>query len=70
MKIKDLASVLYSTTGNIQWAVLWDSTDCKDVVDDCSVDYIVKNYGESEITHIEAEGGKLVITTPRAWRSI
>lgn len=70
MKIKDLKSILYSTTGNIQWAVLWDSTICEDVEDGCSIDYLVANYGESEITHIQAYENKLVITTPRAWKSI
>ena len=62
MKIKDLKSVLYSTTGSIQFAILYDSESNKDIVQGSSVDYIVHNYGDKELRHIQAFENQLILT--------
>lgn len=62
IKLKDLKDVLYSTTGNIQRAVVWDMTNNKDIMDGCSIDYAVKEYGEYPLRHIEATDNKIVLS--------
>ena len=62
MKIKDLKSVLYSSTGSIQFAVLYDSELNKDIVQGSSIDYIVHNYGEKDLKHIQAFEDQLILT--------
>lgn len=62
MQIKDLKSILYSTTGNVQFAVVYDSKTFTDIIDGCSIDYAVKEYGDYELKRIQADGNKLVLT--------
>lgn len=62
MKLKDLGNVLRSTHGAIQFAIIWDEKECKDLENGCSVEYAVKEYGERTVKRINAYGNKLVIT--------
>lgn len=62
MKINDLSSVLRSSRGDIQFAVLWSMSECKDIAKG-SVGYIVKEYGERTVTRISAYENDIVITT-------
>ena len=62
MTINDLKSILYSTTGSIQFAILWDSKTNNDLENGCSIDYVVKNYADYEIKHIEAFENQLLLT--------
>ena len=62
MKLKDLKEVLYSQTGNIQFAIVWDYNTMQDLENGCSVDYAVKEYGEKELKQITATDDKLILT--------
>ena len=62
MKLKDLENVLRSTRGVIQFAIIWDEKECKNLEDGCSVEYAVKEYGERTVKRISAYGNKLIIT--------
>ncbi len=60
MKIKDFKNVIYSNTGDIQWGILWCRKTGSDVVNNCSVEYIYKNYGDLDCYRICAEGVSIV----------
>lgn len=62
MKIKDLKDVLYSSRGNIQFAIVWDIYNNVDIENGCSIDYAVETYGERELLRIEAFENKLLFT--------
>ena len=69
MKLKELKDVLRSTTGNIQMAVLWDCEKVEDVSTG-SIDYIVKNYGESTVYRIYSDKvAGLVVCVNKAIKS-
>lgn len=55
MKLKDLKPILQSHTGDIQFAIVWDSITCKDLEVGCSVDYAIANYGDREVYKIKAD---------------
>ena len=61
MKIKQLKNVLYSTTGNIQFAIVYDSKTHKDLENGCSIDYAVKHYGDRELIRIKAFENQLIL---------
>lgn len=61
MKLNELKSVLKSQTGNIQMAILWNWNTGKDMAEG-SVDYIVSNYGDSNVVRISAYEDKLIIS--------
>ena len=61
MKIKDLKGIAYSVHGLLQWAVLYDYTSQTDIVSGCTVDHIIKEYGELELTRIQAVNDELVL---------
>lgn len=61
MKLKDLSNVLYSTRGNIQFAIVYDQEKNADIASGCSIDYAVEKYGERELKQIEAFENQLVI---------
>ena len=46
MKLKDLKSILFSTHGCIQSAIVYDKAKNADIISGCSVDYAVENFGE------------------------
>ena len=60
MKIKDLKGIAYSSHGCVQMAVLYNYNTQKDL-DSGSVDYIIKNYGELELTRIQAYNDQLIL---------
>ena len=62
MKLRDLKNILYSTTGNVQFAIVYDPDTHTDLENGCSIDYAVKTYGDKEIERIEAYEHKLVLT--------
>lgn len=62
MKLKSLSTVLYSSRGSIQSAIVYDLSANKDLEHGCSVDYAVKHYGDSEVKQIQADNNYLVIT--------
>ena len=62
MRLKELKEVLYSLTGSIQFAIVYDIEQNKDLESDCSIEYAIKNYGDCTVRHIGADGGSLVIT--------
>lgn len=61
MKLKDLKAILYSSRGNVQLATLYDGDTDTDI-ESGTIDYIVANYGEKEVFHIEAFENQLIIT--------
>lgn len=61
MQIKELKSVLYSQTGNIQQAIVYDLAKNKDLENGCSIDYAVKEYGDIELKHIQADKNMIVL---------
>lgn len=63
MKLKDLAPVLRSTFGNIQFAIVYDETTLSDIADGCSVDYAVKHYPDLTLDRITAYGNYLILHT-------
>ena len=62
MKLKALKSILYSTRGCVQFAIVYDSEKNTDIENGCSIEYAVKKHGEKEVMHIEAVENQLVIT--------
>lgn len=62
MKLNTLKPILYSTHGNIQFAIVYDSDKHADIENGCSIDYAVEKHGEREVKHIEAYENQLVIT--------
>lgn len=60
MKIRDLKSVAYSSHGDIQWAVVYDYNSQSDLM--CgSVECAIKEYGECELTRLQAHDDLLVL---------
>lgn len=62
MKLKELKAILYSSRGNIQFAIVYDMATNTDVENGCSIDYAVERYAEKEVKHIQAIDNQLVIT--------
>lgn len=52
MKLKDLSSILYSKTGNIQFAIVYDYENNRELEHGCSIDYAVANYGDYKVKRI------------------
>lgn len=62
MKLKDLKPILHSCYGGgIQYAVVWDVAACIAIVNGCSIEYAIANYGDREVVRISACEDKLVI---------
>lgn len=62
MKLTELKSILYSSRGSVQFAILYDAKTNTDIENGCSIDCIVKNYGNKEVKQIEAFENQLIIT--------
>lgn len=62
MKLKELKSILYSSRGSVQFAIVYDSETNTDLVNGCSIDYAVQTFGDKEVKHIEAFENQLLIT--------
>ena len=52
MKLKDLSSILYSKTGNIQFAIVYDYENHIDLEHGCSVEYAITHYGDYKVRRI------------------
>ena len=61
MRLKELKTLLYSNRGYTQYAIIYDSSTNTDVATG-AVDYLVGEYGEKEVKHIEAFENQLIIT--------
>lgn len=61
MQLKDLAPVLRSPRGRIQFAIVYDLGIHNDIEGGCSVEYAVKHYGEWRVDRITAEDDYLVL---------
>lgn len=61
MKLSSLRSILYSTRGYVQMAVLYDDVNDVDI-DEGTVDSIIDAYGDYRVKHIEASDSTLVLT--------
>lgn len=59
MKLNEMRQILYSPRGDIQMAVIYECETNTDL-DAGSVDYIVKVYGDYEVTRIQAYNNELV----------
>ena len=62
MKLKDLKSVLYSSGGSIQFAIVYDSKTNTDIENSCSIDFAVEKHGDKDVVRIEALENQLLIT--------
>lgn len=62
MKLKDLKTVLYSSRGAVQFAIVYDRAQNKDLENGCSIDYAVEKYGDRTVCHVEAFENQLLIT--------
>jgi hypothetical protein len=62
MKLKELKSILYSTHGYVQFAIVYDIEKNTDIENGCSIEYAIKNHGEKEVKHIQAFEHQLVIS--------
>lgn len=54
MKLKDLTLCLYSQSGAIQWAIVYDYNLNEDLEYGCSVEYAIANYGEHEVRRVSS----------------
>lgn len=54
MKLKELKEVLYSRTGEIQQAIIYNLNENKDVEYGCSIEFAMVNYGEYEVKRINS----------------
>lgn len=62
MKLNEFKPILRSIgMGAVQWAIVWDSEKCEDIVNGCSIEYAIANFGECEVQRISAYESKLVI---------
>ena len=59
MKLKDLAPVAYSLTGDIQSCIVYDCHENIDLETGCSIEYAIKHYGDRDLHRISSlyEGG-------------
>lgn len=59
MKIEDLKGIAYSNHGFVQWAVVYDCNSQKDVLEG-TVESAISEYGECELTRLQADQDYLV----------
>lgn len=62
MKFKDLKSIIYSKTGDIQFVIIYDQATNTDIASECSIEYAICNYGNKEVKRITADYNNIVIT--------
>lgn len=49
MKIKDLASVMFSTRGDVVFTTVYNTATQVDLCSSASIEYVIEKYGEKEI---------------------
>lgn len=62
MKIKDLKSIIYSKTGDIQFVIIYDYETHTEIANGCSMEYAVCHYGDKKVKRITAYEDNIVIT--------
>ena len=60
MKLKDLKEILESPEGDVTFGVLYNKAQ-HETLDEGSVDYLIQEYGESDVVRIYASSGLLII---------
>ena len=62
MKRKKLNKIIFSRgMADVQFVIIWDSSTCKDLLNGCSFEYALKEYGDAEVKRVSAYENKLVI---------
>ena len=64
MKLKDLAPVAYSLTGDIQSCIVYDCHENIDLESGCSIEYAIKHYGDRDLHRISSlyeDGGSYLL---------
>ena len=54
MKLKELKSIIYSRTGDMQSCIIYDIKNNVDLEYGCSVEYAYEHYGDREIVRIQS----------------
>ena len=54
MKLKDLAPVAYSLTGDIQSCIVYDCRENIDLETGCSIEYAIKHYGDRDLHRVSS----------------
>ena len=54
MKIKDLKGIMRSEYGSMQWVIVYDLEQNKDIECGCSAEYAIANYGEFEVKKLNS----------------
>lgn len=62
MKVNELKSVLFSSIDNIQSVIIYSGTEHKEIINGCSAEYAIKNYGDKELLRIQADNNSIVLT--------
>ena len=62
MKLKDLKSVLYSSIGSVQFAIVYDSKTNTVIENGYSIDFAVEKHGDKDVIRIGAVENQLLIT--------
>jgi hypothetical protein len=62
MKIKDLKTIIYSNTGDIQFVIIYDLATNTDIINGCSIEYAVCHYGDKEVKRVSSDENMIVIT--------
>ena len=57
MKLKDLAPVAYSLTGDIQSCIVYDCRENIDLEAGCSIECAIKHYGDRDLHRISSLDG-------------
>lgn len=61
MKVNELKGVLFSSIGYIQSVIIYSRTEHKEIINGCSAEYAIKNYGEKELLRIQAANNSIVL---------
>lgn len=61
MKLKNLKEILKSPEGDVKFGVLYDRNQRK-TLEESSVNYLIEQYGESDVFRIYASNDLLIIT--------
>lgn len=52
MKLKELKSVMHSTIGQMQWCIVYDWENNRNLENGCSIEYAMEHYGGSIVRRI------------------
>lgn len=60
--LKQLAPILRSSHGSVQFAILYQQAKRQDLENGCSIDYLINKYPNVKVKRIEAFENQLIIT--------